>query len=207
MISVNIKYIKTLTLLVVITTLFNCSSSNEDDDLQNEFTINGITYQALNASLGLDAGPSYNNQFSFIITDNLINVNAQIVPTISTSTTAGVAIFVKLGNTPLASEQDVINNITNSTFNLDDDTGAITNIINFSNIYTQGGVQYGELDETGAILYEMNTLGSGTVTINFFSANLTSRTGTVDFSFSFTDENGVPISGSYNGSFSIHDDR
>lgn len=198
-------------LLLLVTFTFSCGSDDDPNPPQttnNEAIINGITHQLISASLGLDTGPSYNNQFSLVFTDGLIKVNSSNVPTVDiNSTTMGIGIFVDLGSTPLSTEQAIVNNITTTTYNLNDDTSAITNVVNFNNTYLDNGIQYGEFDETGATTYEVNNLGNGTVTINTFSVDLAARTGIIDCDFSFTDENGVLISGNFNGSLTIHDDR
>lgn len=200
-----------LVLLFLVTFTFACDRNddpNASPENDNEAIINGTTYQLKSGSLGLDAGPSYNNQFSLVFTNGLINVNSSNVPTVDTnSTTMGIGVFVDLGSTPLTTEQAVVNNITTTTYNLSDDTRAIINVVNFTDTYLVNGIQYGEIDESGATLYEVNNLGSGTVTINSFSVDLIARTGMVDCEFSFTDENGILISGSFNGALTIHDDR
>lgn len=200
-----------LALLFLITFTFACGDDDDSSSPQlntNEAIIDGTTYQIKSASLGLDAGPSFNNQFSLVFTNGLINVTSTNVPTVDTnSTTMGIMISITLGNTPLSTEQAVVNNITTTTYNLDDDTSAFSNIINFTDTYFKSGVEYGEIDESGATTFEVTNVGGGTVTINSFSVDLSARTGMVDCNFSFSDANGKTISGNYNGALTIHDDR
>ncbi len=204
------KTTKLLALLFLLSFTFGCGDDDDPNPPQvnnNEAIINGNTYQINSASLGLDAGPPYNNQFSLVFTDDLINVNSSNDFAVSTNTTMGIVIFTKLGSTALSTEQAVVNNITTTTHNLNDDTRAITNITNYTNIYTYSGVQYGDVDETGVNHFDMNNTGSGTVTINSISIDLAARTGMVDCDFSFLDENGIQISGNFNGPLKIHDDN
>lgn len=202
---------KIFTILLLATIVSACGGDDDNNPPQtnnNEATINGTTYQIKSASLGLDAGPSYNNQFSLIFTDGLINVNALNAPTVETNTTTmGIGLFVDLGSTPLSTEQAVVNNITTSTYNLSDDTGVINNVVNFTDTYMLNGIQYGEFDDAGVTSFEVNNLGSGIITIHSFLVDLTARTGSVDCDFSFTDDTGKLVSGNYSGSLKIHDDR
>lgn len=205
----KIKQIIALLFLIAIT--ISCGDDDDSTSPQlnnNEASIDGTTFQIKSASLGLDAGPSFNNQFSLIFTNGFINVTSSNIPTVDTNTTTiGIGLFVDLGTTPLNSEQAVVNNITTTTFNLNDDTSAISNITNFTDTYFLGSIEYGEIDETGATTFQVNNTGNGTVTINSFSVNLSTRTGMVDCDFTFNDENGKTISGNYNGTLTIHDDR
>ena len=203
------NFTKILAILLLGIIIFGCGNDKDDINTLNEenkFEINSTDYSTSNGYLLLDNGPTYTNGFAFAFLDEpMVEHNGNTVPV---STKHAVAIFVSLGQTPVSTEQDITNTIiSNSTFTLDDDSLAITNISNFTNTYTLGNVQYGEIDDTNATVFDINMLANNSLNINSFSVDLAARTGTVDCNYSFIDLNGVTISGSYNGNFEIRDDH
>lgn len=129
------------------------------------------------------------------------NINGN---SIETSATQGVVLWVKLSTAQVTSEQVVTNQITNNTtFILDEETTAITNITNYNGVYNYGGVQYGEPDDTTAVIYEVGATGNGTLDVISFTVDLTTRTGTIDCNYTFLDNNNQTITGVFIGSFDI----
>ncbi|MBD0831405.1 hypothetical protein [Aestuariibaculum sediminum] len=197
---------KTVMILLIALIFFSsCESDDPPATLDvNSFQISGNTYNTGHGYLLLDDGPNFTNGFGLGFLNGIMiddNINGA---SIETTTTHGVALWVDLSTTPSISEQDVTNQIiSNTTYNLNEETTAIINITNYTNTHTYNGSTYGEPDEPGATTYETGATGNGTVTINSFSVNLTSRTGTIDCTYAFMDNNGVNITGNYMGSFDI----
>lgn len=197
---------KKITLLLLTLLIISCGSNDDNNSpsTTNKFTIQNTDYETPNAYLQLDNGPSYGNYFSLVLINGLMLQDTVRGNLLSTNTTHGVTLSVRFGNSPVNSEQAITNNITNgAVLNLSDDARAITNLTSYSNIITHNGVQYGDTDASTANLYEINNTGNGTVTINSFTVDLTARTGTVDCTYTITDENNVVITGSYNGTFKV----
>lgn len=199
------KTLKKITFLLLTALIVSCGSDDDNSTSStNKFSIQGLDYVTPNGYLILDDGPSYTNAFILTFLEGTMredNVNGS---SISTNTNHGIALSVKLGTNQVTSEQAITNTITSgTTFTLSDDGRAITDITSYSNVYTFSGVQYGDPDDATANLYEINNLGSGSVTVNSFTVDLTARTGTVDCNYTITDENNVVITGSYNGTFEI----
>ena len=200
------KYLKSILALLVITSLSNCSPDEAPPQPlgNNVFNIAGTQYDTNHGYLLLDDGPQYNDAFGLCFINGILredNINGS---SIETTTTHGVVLWIELSNAIVNSEQDVTNQIVNnSSFNLDSETTAITNIVNFHDTYTYNGVLYGEPDDSTSILYEIGATGNGHVNINSFTVNLTTRTGTLDCDYSFIDDNNHTITGAFNGSFDI----
>ncbi len=200
------KTLKKLALLTAI--LILTVGCKKDDDSakedENKFTIQGTDYETLNGYLLLDDGPSYTNSFGLVFLEGTMredNINGS---SISTDTNHGIVVFVEFGNTNVNSEQAITNMIIdNSTYPVDDETTAITDIISYTDTYMNGGIQYGNPDDATATLYVVNATGSGSLTINTFTVDLSARTGTVDCSYTFLDDNGANVSGQFDGTFEI----
>ncbi len=195
--------------VLVLTLFFNCEA---DDPAPlsppplstNSFSISSVQYDTDQAYLLLDDGPQYNDGFGLVfINGNMIedNVNGASV---ETTTTQGAVLWVEFSNTDVTSEQAVTNQIiNNSNFNLDRETSAITNITNYTDTFVDNGVQYGEPDETNATIYEIGLTGNGSINIISFTVDLVTRTGNIDCSYTFLDENNNTVSGVFTGSFGI----
>lgn len=197
--------IKNFLIIMIITlVLSSCKKEDNTPSSTNKFSIENTEYITPNAYLLLDDGPLYTNGFGIVLLEGTMredNINGS---SISTDTDYGLVLWVTLGFTQVSSESAITNQITNnSTFTLNDETRAITNITLYTNTYMSGGVQYGDPDDDSAMLYDINTGGSYSLMVNTFSVNLTDRNGTIDCTFSFRDDNNNLVSGSYNGSFEI----
>lgn len=194
-----------LILTVILTLIINCKKDEESTrDNENKFTVEAADYLTPNGYLLLDDGPSYTNSFGLVFLEGTMredNINGS---SISTDTNHGIVLWVDFGNTNVNSEQAITNNIIdNSTYPVNDETTAITDIITYTNTYMDGGIQYGDPDDASATLYVVNATGSGSLTINTFTVDLVARTGTVDCTYAFLDDNGVNVSGQFDGSFDI----
>lgn len=201
------KYILLQLTLVILSGLF-IQCSNDDDRPQrtndNKFTLLSTDFATPNGYLLLDDGPAYTNAFILTFLNGQMREDNVNGASIETTTTHGIALSVTLGSGTVNSESAVTNAIiAGNTYALNDDARVITNITNYTDTYTFGGTQYGDPDDSGATLYEVNTLGSGTVTINSFSVNHTTRTGNIDCDYTLTDENSNTFTGQFVGSFDI----
>jgi hypothetical protein len=180
--------------------LLSCGDDDNTPTSTNEFTISGTDYATPNGYLILDDGPSFTNAFMLGFIDGILiedNVNGS---SISTNTTQGIVLQVDFGGSNVSSEQDVIIN-NSTTYILTDETTALTNISSFSDTHIINGVTYGEPDN--ANYFELGLNGNGTVTINNITIDYLARTGTVDCTYSFVDDNGVTVNGQFDGNFEI----
>lgn len=193
---------KLLLLSVMLILIVNCKKDDDDSNrTTNEFSIQGNTFNTPNGFLFLDDLPApLTNAAFFVFTDGTFSQDGEL----STNSLHGIKLTMPFGSTPAASEQEVINNIiNNTTYNLDDEALAITNITSYNNIVTVNGTQYGQPDEVSSDLNEVNAIGSGSITINTFTVDLVARTGNVDCTYAFVDDNGVNVTGQFNGTFEI----
>lgn len=196
------KILKLFLFATILTLVINCKKEDDNSSRSvNEFTIMGNTFNTPNGYLFLDnLPPPLTNAAFFVFTDGTFTQDGEL----STSSFHGIKLTMPFGNTPVNSEQNVINNITNNTtYSVDDEALAITNISSYHNIVMVNGIQYGQPDEASANLYEVNTTGNGSITVNNFTVDLTARTGTVDCSYTLLDENGVSVTGQFDGTFDI----
>ena len=193
-------YLIAITLLLLVTT--SCKKDVDDAPLdRNEFTVQGTDYLTPNAYLILDDGPSvFTNGFMLVFLEGTMRKDNTNGSSISTDTHHGIALVVMHGGT-VSSEQAVI--INNTTYPLDDDTSALTNISNYTNTYTYNSIQYGDPDDAGANEFIVNNGTGGSVIINSISIDYVARNGTVDCSYDFLDENNVRITGQFLGNFEI----
>lgn len=200
---------KTVTKILLIVSVFMLivTCKKDDDsarDNDNKFTIQGTDYQTPNGYLLLDDGPSYTNSFGLVFLEGTMREDNTNGSSISTDTNHGIVVFVKFGTSNVSSEQAITNNIIdNTTYPVDDETTAIKDIITYNNTYTYGGVQYGDPEDATATTYVVNASGSGSLIINTFTVDLVARTGNVDCTYSFVDDNGVNVTGQFDGTFEI----
>lgn len=195
---------KILKILILFSVLFMMSCDKEEKiEIVNQFTVQGTgqstDHITPNGYLILDDGPSFTNAFMLLFTDG--DFIEDTVNGSSLSTDAGVAIVlvVKFGGPNVSSEQAVP--VATGTYNLDDNTAVVTNITSFDDTHFVGSVEYGEIDQ--ATFYEIETTGSGTLTIDQINIDYAARTGTVECNYSITADNGDIITGSYTGTFDI----
>ncbi|AJR04749.1 hypothetical protein [Siansivirga zeaxanthinifaciens] len=200
------KYLKSILALLVITSLFNCSPDEAPPQPlgNNAFNIAGTQYDTNHGYLLLDDGPSFNDGFGLTFVNGVMIEDNTNGISLQSSTTQGVVLWVNFSNAQVNSEQAVTYQITNNTtFVLDEETTAITDIINYDDVYSYNGIQYGDPDDATAIIYEVGATGNGTLDIISFTVDLTTRTGTINCNYTFVDNNNTTITGAFNGSFDI----
>ena len=198
-------FILKVTTIFSIFFLFSCASNDDDNTLptsQNGITISGTFFPTPNAYLILDKGTTpFENSFFFGLSNGTLINDANDAVFSSNNTTVATALLIDHGGT-VASHNLV--DVNASTYFMDkDDSVAITNITSFTNTYMAGGITYGEIDQDTATDYKIKNSGSGSFTITAITKNFTTRTGTITCSFTMTDDNGVLISGSYSGTYTM----
>lgn len=194
-----------IVLLALIIGIFTSCESDDDSGTtttsSNGITIGGNFTAADHAYIIFDRTAPYNDGFFLALANgDLINdTNDQVF----TTTTTTIAAALLVNNSGQVATQDAVN-VNVSTYALEpDDTVVIENITNFTDTFTQSGTQYGEIDQDTALNYIIENTGFGSLDITAISKNFTTRDGTITFTFSITDDNGVVITGSYTGSFTM----
>ena len=200
---------KSLQNIVILFSLLLLSTScgNNDDNnsrsLDNAFTINGTNYETPNAYLVFDDNSPYGDAFFLDFLDSDLREDAVNGISVSSNMNHGVVLFVEHSQNDVLTEQDIII-ANNTTYPLEKgNTLALTNVTGFIDTYTYNGITYGEPDLNASNVYEIENSGSGTLTINKIVIDYVARVGTVDCSYQITDDNGIVITGNYNGSFNI----
>lgn len=197
-----------LKLIAIILFAGMMQSCNSDDDntttppsTQNGITIGGNFTAADNAYIIFDRTAPYDDAFWVVLADGtLINdTSDQVFASTNTSTAAALLV----DNSGQVATQNAVN-VTINTYALEnDDTVVVESITNFTDTFTQNGQQYGEIDADTATNYLIENTGSGTVDITSITKDFSTRTGTIDFTFSISDDNGVVITASYSGNFTM----
>jgi hypothetical protein len=197
---------KIFTLLLLTTITFGCGGDDDNTPTPtNEFAIQGTDYATPNAYIIMEPNPNPENAFFLYFSNGSLILDTTVNPEIlmSTNTSQLISLLVHHGGANVSGQQS-INLSSGQTYTLNNqNSGAGINIGGFTDIATINGSQYGELDELQSTIYKIENSGSGSVTVNTFTINYVTNTGTIDCTYTMTDDNGVLISGSYSGNFNL----
>lgn len=196
------KTIKLLQLFLLSSILFSCSADDLINPTANSFTINSTDFETPHAYLLLDDGPPYKDGFFIVLSNAHLIQNNTNGAAVATTMTQAAVLFVKNSTNSLASEQLVQINTTTHTLNTSD-TEILTNVSSFDNTFINSGITYGQPSHTNATLYEIQSGGNGTVTINSITIDYITRIGTLDCTYQMTASSGEIITGNYSGTFEI----
>jgi hypothetical protein len=196
--------LKILSILILVIASLSCNTDDDNSTVtpaSNGITIEGDFTAADQAFIIFDRTAPYDDGFFLVLANGeLINdTNNEVFA--ATNTTIAAALLID--NTGQVATQDAVNvNVSNYVLEKGD-TVVVENISNFTDVVTQNGTLYGEIDQDSAVNYLIENSGSGSLDITAISKNFTTRDGTISFTFSITDDNGVLITGSYTGSFKM----
>lgn len=193
--------------LIMLTLFFAVSCNNDDDNgpmavYNNQVVIAGSVTDTPNAYAIFDDNPGpYNDAFFIVLTNGSLvedNING-----ISTTTDTHIAVALVVDNGGQVNTENQIN-FNVATYPLEkDNTVVVENITLFTGTYIDNGVTYGEIDEDSAVSYGIENSGAGTLEIISITKDFSARTGTITCEYSITDDNGVIITGDYQGNFEM----
>lgn len=213
---------KTISILFTAMVLLSCTAEQEPvlelkstpGATQTEFVVEGQAFVTPNAYLLIDdAAGDYDREFSFVFTDATV---------IEDPATSGVAYEVTTMNfakitcnlmatVPSAAQLPIFvwpNQNPGVNIIMEGNNYAHTNIGSFNVTNNVGGIEYGQVELSDS--YEHTALPQGAIgnpadlfTVEDITVDLATGTGTIRCRYSFIDDNGIEISGTYVGSYEI----
>lgn len=214
-----------LKLLFVVLLAFNCGSDDNANttpqslpgDTNTEFVIGTDAYVATNAYLLLDDATldnEYDRTFTFVFSDQDIVEDSANEIAYNTSTTHFTKFTCQLIAT-VTNEADIPLFTWTNTLPVnilaEGNHYSSTGISSFNNTIMVSGNNYGQPDVV-TNSYNHSALGIGSTAhdtpnhlleINAFTYDLTARTGTIDCTYTYRDDNGVLVEGVYVGNYNI----
>ena len=192
------KTIKLLQLVLLSSILFSCTTSDPVLPVLNNFTVNGANFATPHAYLILDNGPVFNDEFGLAFSNAPLLQDGTNGFGAATSMTQATVLFAK--NSPASFTNEQLVQVAATTHTLDSSNSAVlTNVTNFTNTFVNGGTTYGQPSQTNASIYEIQTGGNGTITINSINIDYFTRTGLISCTYQMTTSSGVIITGNYSG--------
>lgn len=198
------KTLKKIIFLLLAVVVVSCGSDDNNTTLTtNKFTVQNTDFATPNAYVLVEDNPTPEDSFFLTFLDGNLAFEPVTTNTlVSTNTSNFVILLVSNGGT--VSGQQNININAGQTYTLNKQNSAVlTNIGAYTDLATINGGQFGEPDGTQSTVYKIENTGNGTVTINTLTIDYVTKTGSIDCNYSITDDNGVSITGSYTGNFSI----
>lgn len=199
------KTLKSLLVLLTVCILTSCETPEPMGlpPINNDFEIANVAYPTPNAYLMLDDGPPYTNIAAFAFLNGTLVETSTGGIAASTDTSHAAVLAVRFGSGTVPTEADITNSITNTVHILDGETEFLTNVSTFTNTYMVGSIEYGQPDENSANHFTLDTTGGGSINILSLTVDLVARTGTILCTYTLVDDNNVPITGTYQGNFTI----
>ncbi|MEE9350460.1 MAG: hypothetical protein V3U80_10470 [Flavobacteriaceae bacterium] len=196
---------KTITFLSLIFFMGSCSQTDPPESggvaQHKKFSISGTDYQTDYAYIFVDGGTPLTDGFMLVLTDAKLQNHSVHGVSMETIMNQGISLLVKFSNGNQPTQQDVLNQLANTTHNLSDECMALTDIVDWHDTYLDNTIQFGLPNETTANTYEKDDAIAGDLTItNFWNSTIA---GAINCTYTFTDSNNVVVSGTYNGPFEI----
>lgn len=195
-----------ITFLTLLSTALLLGTACEDDSgpemgsPYNSFDIGSQNYETYSGALLFDEGPVFFDRYAFTFQNGAITYTTANGITIETSATNAIVLFVENSNAVFNDCADIP--ITAGTFSVTDDSRALYDIIQYSNTHATGGLTYGTPDAPSANRLEVNSSGTGTITINSISIDYAGETAQVDLMYTISDGT-TTLTGQFQGSVAL----
>lgn len=212
---------KKLTYIFAAILIVSCSSDNNPapeaiaipGDTNTEFVIGTNAYVTPKAYLLIDdAAGDYEREFTFVFSDGDIIEDASNEIAFETTTTNYSKITCNLIST-VVNEADIPIFVwpnQNSPVNIimEGNNFSEYGISSYMNTYSSGGQTFGQVD--ASTLFNHTGQAGGNIshpthlfTVNSLTFDLTAKTGTIDCTYNYEDDNNVLITGVFVGNFEI----
>jgi len=166
----------------------------------NSFDIGAQNYDTYSGALLFDKGPVFSDRYAFAFQNGDIAYTTANGITIETSSTNAIVLFVENSTAVFNDCADI--SITTGTFSVTDDSRALYDIFQYNNTHNYGGLTYGTPDEPTSNRLEVNSSGSGSLTINSISIDYARGEVQVDLIYTITDGT-VTLTGQFDGRVDI----
>lgn len=180
------------------------SSITPSQTLNNKFTINSnVDFLTKSCYLEIDEddddGNSIPDNYSlWLINGEMLDNDSKVNGSegeylFSVGQTYLTSIHIESSNNPI-----LINNILNlgQVYNCSYETAYNLTVPSLANPYVLNGIEYGDGKDGSAISHKQE---NGTITFTNYTVDIQNRTGTLDFDYSFVDQNNIPVTGHFDG--------
>ncbi len=196
------------------------TSCDKNDNQQNDpqqptdgFTINGTFYETPNCYIEFD-GDTNPDHINVFLTDGRMYDNSAQAPTgapeflFSTNTSNIVYFAITENMNPSLTQPSYPNIQTGIQYAGDPSDTVIGHAVQVNSInppFIVNNIEYGMAVENSGTTHTQGAAGSF-MTLNSYNYDANTQTGTINLDYTFTDANGVNITGHYEGTFGVFAD-
>ena len=201
------KIQKIIVLLVLIFSITSCDNNDDVVTPTNIFTVAAQTYETTNCYIEFDTDAPIDHLNIFLLNgrmyDNDLNINGSSDDYLFSLNTSNF-VFLQLN---FNSNPTLINNgpIAGNTYivsSTDSTIGHNLTVDPFTPNFNTNGIDFGIGNENTGTFHTPGT-GALTVTLNNYAFNSNTNTGTIDLDYSFMNQNGIVITGHYDGNLGV----
>lgn len=198
--------------ILIIGLIFLASCDNNDDDttvITNKFTVTSIDFATPNCYIEFDEDNQTEFNLFFLdgrMFDNDINVNGSSGDYLFSLSTSNF-VFYNIRNIENSSISTPYPTIQTGVSYIGSDNDSVIihdfSVDALSPNFNTNGFDFGMPDETSGVLHQPMPGNSKTITINAYSFDSSTQTGTIDVDYTYLDTIGNTITGHYEGSLGV----
>jgi len=203
---------KLLKYILLLTIIVSCDNNDDTVTSTNIFTVGTQVYETPNCYIEFDEITDNEANFNLFFLDgrmydNDLNVNGSSGDYLfSLNTTNFVFYNIRAIENPLIEVPQYPNIQTGIPYKGSDNNSVIIHnfsIDTLSTNFNTNGFDFGTPNQTTGTIHEPMLGNTKTITINSYTFNVATQTGTIDADYSFLSQNGVVITGHYDGNLGV----